>query len=98
MENVQFLVAAFFVFWAFTFFYVFSIARRQKNLEQELQVLESLLEVVDAKKHDSAIKEREVREQLEKLKSSILNIPGLATNPQATAALNNMFSSLGGIK
>ena len=44
MENVQFLVAAFFVFWAFTFFYVFSIARRQKNLEQELQVLESLLE------------------------------------------------------
>jgi CcmD family protein len=44
MENVQFLVAAFIVFWAFTFAYVFSIARRQRNLEQELQVLETLLE------------------------------------------------------
>jgi CcmD family protein len=44
MENVEFLAAAFIVFWAFTFLYVFSIGRRQRNLEQELKVLESLLE------------------------------------------------------
>jgi CcmD family protein len=44
MDNVEFLAVAFIVFWAFTFLYVFSIARRQKNLEQELNVLESLLE------------------------------------------------------
>jgi CcmD family protein len=43
MENVEFLAAAFAVFWGLTFAYVFSIARRQKNLEQELKVLESLL-------------------------------------------------------
>jgi CcmD family protein len=44
MENIEFLAAAYVVFWAFTFVYVFSIGRRQKNLEQELKVLESLLE------------------------------------------------------
>lgn len=44
MENVEYLAAAFVVFWAFTFVYIFSIARRQKNLEQELGVLESLLD------------------------------------------------------
>jgi CcmD family protein len=44
MENVEFLAAAFAVFWAFTFVYVFSIARRQQNLERELKVLETLLE------------------------------------------------------
>jgi CcmD family protein len=44
MENVEFLAAAFAVFWGFTFVYVFSIARRQQNLERELKVLESLLE------------------------------------------------------
>ncbi len=44
MENVEFLAAAFAVFWGFTFLYVFSIGRRQKNLEQELQVLETLVE------------------------------------------------------
>ena len=44
MENVEFLAAAFAVFWGFTFLYVFSIARRQQNLERELQVLESLVE------------------------------------------------------
>ena len=43
MENVEFLAAAFAVFWGLTFAYVFSIARRQQNLEQELKVLESLL-------------------------------------------------------
>lgn len=44
MENVEFLAAAYAVFWGLTFLYVFSIARRQKNLEQEIQVLESLIE------------------------------------------------------
>jgi len=44
MENIEFLAAAFAVFWGFTFVYVFSIARRQRNLEQELKVLESLLD------------------------------------------------------
>ena len=44
MENIEFLSAAYAFFWALTFLYVFSIARRQKNLEQELQVLESLIE------------------------------------------------------
>jgi len=44
MENVEFLAAAYAVFWGFTFIYVFSIARRQKNLEQDLKVLESLLD------------------------------------------------------
>ena len=44
MENIEFLAAAFAVFWGFTFIYVFSIARRQRNLEQELKVLESLLD------------------------------------------------------
>ena len=44
MDNVEFLAAAFAVFWALTFIYVFSIARRQQNLEREVKVLESLLE------------------------------------------------------
>jgi CcmD family protein len=44
MENIEFLAAAYAIFWGFTFLYVFSIARRQKSLEQELQVLESLVE------------------------------------------------------
>ena len=47
MENVEFLAAAFAVFWAFTFIYVFSIARRQQNLERDLAVLKSLLEDED---------------------------------------------------
>ena len=44
MKNVEFLAAAYAVFWGFTFVYVFSIARRQQNLERELNVLESLLD------------------------------------------------------
>jgi CcmD family protein len=47
MENVEFLAVAFAVFWGVTFFYVFSIARRQKNLERDLKVLESLLDEED---------------------------------------------------
>jgi CcmD family protein len=44
MENIEFLAAAFAVFWGFTFLYVFTIARRQQNLERELKVLEGLLD------------------------------------------------------
>lgn len=44
MENVEFLAGAFAVFWGVTFFYVFSIARRQQALEREIKVLEGLLE------------------------------------------------------
>ncbi len=44
MDNIEFLAVAYAVFWGFTFLYVFSIGRRQKNLEQELQVLENLVE------------------------------------------------------
>ena len=44
MENIEFLAAAFAIFWGFTFLYVFTIARRQRNLERELKVLESLLD------------------------------------------------------
>ncbi len=44
MDNVGFLAAAFAVFWGFTFLYLFSIARRQQNLERDLKVLESLLD------------------------------------------------------
>jgi len=44
MENVEFLVGAFAVFWGVTFVYVFSIARRQHTLEREIKVLEGLLE------------------------------------------------------
>ena len=43
MENVEFLAAAFAVFWGITFAYVFSIGRRQTSLEQDLKVLEDLL-------------------------------------------------------
>ena len=43
MENVEFLAAAFAVFWGITFAYVFSITRRQTSLEQDLKVLEDLL-------------------------------------------------------
>jgi CcmD family protein len=47
MENVEFLAAAFAVFWGFTFVYVFSIARRQQSLERDLKVLENLLDEQD---------------------------------------------------
>jgi CcmD family protein len=39
-----YLVAAYAVFWALTFLYVFSISRRQKRLEQEIQTLRQILE------------------------------------------------------
>jgi CcmD family protein len=42
-KNAIFLVAAYGVFWFGTFIYVFTIAQRQRNLEKDLQVLESLV-------------------------------------------------------
>jgi CcmD family protein len=39
-----YLLAAYAVFWAITFIYIFSIARRQKGLEQEIQALRHILE------------------------------------------------------
>lgn len=44
MKNVEFLAAAYAVFWGITFIYLFSIARRQRDLERDLKVLESLLD------------------------------------------------------
>jgi CcmD family protein len=41
---VGYLVAAYAVFWALTFLYIFSISRRQKGLEQEIQALKQILE------------------------------------------------------
>ena len=44
MENVEFLAGAFALFWGLTFAYMFSIARRQAQLEQELRTLERLID------------------------------------------------------
>jgi CcmD family protein len=44
MDNIEFLAVAYLIFWGLTFLYVFSIARRQKNLEQEVRLLEGLVE------------------------------------------------------
>ena len=43
MDNIEFLAVAFLVFWGLTFLYMFSVARRQKNLEQDVQLLEGLV-------------------------------------------------------
>ncbi len=39
MDNVGYLFAAYAVFWALTFVYVFSIASRQKRLQNEIETL-----------------------------------------------------------
>jgi CcmD family protein len=39
-----YLVVAYAVFWGLTFLYIFSISRRQKGLEREIQVLRQILE------------------------------------------------------
>jgi len=44
MENVEFLAGAFALFWGLTLAYMFSIARRQRQLEQELRTLERLID------------------------------------------------------
>jgi CcmD family protein len=43
MENITFVVAAYAVFWGFTFAYVFSISRRQQNLVRDLKMLDDLM-------------------------------------------------------
>ncbi|MBO9361900.1 MAG: CcmD family protein [Thermoflexus sp.] len=40
---MEYLVAAYLVFWSVTFFYVFSILRRQKALEERLARLRARL-------------------------------------------------------
>jgi CcmD family protein len=41
---MSYLFAAYAVFWALTFIYVFSIASRQKSLEKEIEALRRALE------------------------------------------------------
>ena len=44
MANVEFLASAFALFWGLTFLYMFYIAHRQRQLEQELRILEHLID------------------------------------------------------
>lgn len=39
MKNLEFLFAAYTVVWVLLFVYMFTIARRQKNLEKEIDSL-----------------------------------------------------------
>lgn len=41
---MNYLFAAYAVFWAVTFIFVFSLTRRQRHLEQELEFLKRTLE------------------------------------------------------
>ncbi len=43
-KNAIFLVAAYGVFWLGTFLYMFTLNRRQHNLEKDLEALEALVE------------------------------------------------------
>jgi CcmD family protein len=44
MENLVYLFAAYAAFWAVTFIFVLSIARRQKGLQREIESLKRALE------------------------------------------------------
>lgn len=44
MQNLEFLFAAFMVIWLLIFGYMYSIGRRQKALEREMQQLRQLHE------------------------------------------------------
>ena len=44
MGNLAYLFAAYAVFWALTFVFVFNIARRQKSLQREIESLKRALE------------------------------------------------------
>jgi CcmD family protein len=44
MGNLAYLFAAYAVFWAVTFAFVFRIARRQKSLQKEIESLRRALE------------------------------------------------------
>ncbi len=43
-KNAVFLVVAYGVFWAGTFIYVLTMSQRQRNLEKDLEALESLVQ------------------------------------------------------
>jgi len=43
-KNAIFLTAAYGVFWLGTFLYIFTIAQRQRSLENDLEALEALVE------------------------------------------------------
>ena len=44
MGNLVYLFAAYAVFWVLTFAFVFSIARRQKSLQRDIESLKRALE------------------------------------------------------
>jgi len=44
MGNLVYLFAAYAVFWAVTFAFVFRIARRQRSLQREIEALKRALE------------------------------------------------------
>jgi len=44
MGNLVYLFAAYAVFWALTFVFVFNLARRQKSLQREIESLRRALE------------------------------------------------------
>ena len=44
MKDLVYLFAAYAVFWALTFAFVFNIARRQKGLQREIESLRRALE------------------------------------------------------
>jgi len=44
MENMNYLFAAFAIVWAMIFGYVFSLSRKQKQLQREIKSLEEKIE------------------------------------------------------
>jgi CcmD family protein len=44
MDNLVYLFAAYAVFWVITFAFVFSMSRRQKRLQREVEALRKALE------------------------------------------------------
>ena len=44
MDNLVYLFAAYAVFWIVTFAFVFSMSRRQKHLQREIEALRKALE------------------------------------------------------
>ena len=45
MDNLVYLFAAYAVFWIVTFAFVFSMSRRQKRLQREVEALRKALEI-----------------------------------------------------
>jgi len=59
MENLHFLFAAYTAVWAMIFLYVWSMSRRTRRLEQQL---EELLRLIDARERASASSASPARE------------------------------------